>query len=312
VPETPGPSISADLGRWRTRLRSLPALWILFRGSRRGPCSAGEFLQGIASTHRRGLAASHASRTRGLWRMETLGYAYGRSAAARFDDPRIPREVQPIVHVGFGIATTEAGAFSAAAIASAIESRAHPDFRLFAWEAVGCVWAVRADRWLRTIFRGTVGGTRIPTTAPASWRDFADPIPAHAQRLLAHGFGRTLYFRHPSTARALRAALEVPGLDVPAALQGISFAHTMVNHRDLDRLLAAESGLGDAELSAAYDRGQAYALAFWEWAYPSFLDGLPAAGGRPSRLRAAARELIARSREEGALSAFVGEDGARR
>lgn len=295
--------------RWRTRLRTLPALSMLFLSSRKEGCSVEELRESIATVRQRGLAkGSHASRTLGLWRLETLGYAYSRSETARLAEARIPREVQPIVHVGLGIAATEAGAFSAPAISSIIEARSHPDYRLFAHEAVGCLWAVRADRWLRRVFRGVVRAS-IPASPPLPWEDFVACSPPPIRRLLAHGYGRTLYFRNAETGRALRAARQVPGLDVPAALQGISFASVMVNHRDLDRLLEAESGLADAPLAAAFDRGRVHALALWEWTWPSFLSSLPAAGPRTAGLVAEARDLIARSLEAGALKAFVGEDG---
>ena len=121
---------------------------------------------------------------------------------------------------------------------------------------------------------------------------------------MAHGYGRMLYFKHASIDRAIREVLALEALDTAAAAQGIAFAYVMLNHRDLHRILEIGQPVAQLALREAFGNGVIYALAFWEWAYPGFLDCFTPAPARQTEWLSMAYQLAEESRLLGHLPIF--------
>ena len=136
------------------------------------------------------------------------------------------------------------------------------------------------------------------------WDEFIGEFSPDVQWLISHGYGRALYFKDCHVGQAIRNAARLESLDTCAAVQGIAFAYAMLNHAELYRVLEVGSDLKDQELATAFRNGLIYALAFWEWAFAGFLDGLSPRSDRQVELIAQARELIAVSRQLGRLTVF--------
>ena len=289
--------------RWRAFGRSLRPLRIIADNSMRRDYTHQEFVD-ASSLVCRDAAQSNSigDKSAGLWRMEKLGFSYCRHGNGSLDSADIPIAIQPISHVGLGIAATETGGFSAGRVSELIDSRAHPDYREFPYESIGCIWAVYANKLYRWMFR-TVSKANIPVTQLPPWAEFAGHFPIEIQRLLSHGYGRTLYFKNCSVRRAIREAGRVAGVDVVAAAQGIAFAYAMLNHSDLHRVLETGRDIKNEEIAEGFCNGLIYALAFWEWPYPGFLDSLKARTDRQRSFISTARSLTERCRQ---TQRFVG------
>jgi hypothetical protein len=290
--------------RWKAFVRSLHPLRVIAHESLRGPYTRNEFIEVTRNIH---CSAAESSRIQdksvGLWQMEKLGFAYCRHGQNTLNDAAIPSEVQPILHIGMGIASTESAEFCSDRITELIEPRTHPDFRLFPYESIGCIWAVYANKWFQLIFR-FISKAKIPPYKLPTWRDFIDHFSPEVQWLISHGYGRTIYFRDCNVGRAIRTAVQLESLDTPAAVQGIAFAYAMLNCADLYRVLEVGSDIRDPALARAFRHGLTYALVFWEWVFIGFLDGLSPQTDRQWELIASARELITESRQTGRLTVF--------
>ena len=133
---------------------------------------------------------------------------------------------------------------------------------------------------------------------------FIASFPMEVQRLISHGFGRLLYFNSKNLDEALRNIKARTFLDTAAAVQGMAFGYTMVNHEDLSTVLATGGSLMDAKLIAAFQAGLIYALMFWEWCWPGFLNTLTPPHAQAGKLIAAAQREIADAKQAGALPPF--------
>jgi len=269
-----------------------------------GPFTERQFFEATTSVQRQAAVTdSLREKTVALWRMERLGFSYCRQSANSLNSNDIPLEIQPISHVGLGIAVTESAGFSAGKIIDIIESRVHSDFRLFPYESVGCLWAAYSYKWFQRVFR-IVSQTHIPPLELPEWKEFAGRFPAEIQRLISHGYGRTLYLKESNVARAIRAAMALDGLHTASAVQGIAFAYAMINHVDLVRVLDVGTDLKSPDLAIAFRNGLIYALAFWDWAFPGFLRSLVPRSDRQDQLIASAHQLIEESHQSGRLVVF--------
>ncbi len=238
--------------------------------------------------------ASLGEKTRALWSMERRGCVLGRRAepAARLSDPRLTDALSPIVHVGMGVAAVERGGFDPERTAGAIEARGRPRDRLFAYESLGAMLGV----YERVLPRWYVGLPPLTRPEPRAWLACFDP---EQRRLIAHGYGRLLYFNASSVAAAVTRAARSRSLDAATVVQGVGFAHAMVNHASLPRVLATR--LPRSDLQEALETGLTYALVFWDWLFPGTIE----AGEVPAhRLVARARAEVERARAQGRLPAF--------
>ena len=235
--------------------------------------------------------------------MEKLGFSYCRNGQGLLNDDAIPISVQPISHVGLGIAAAESASFQPTRIAELIEPRAHPDYRLFPYESVGCIWAVYANKWFQYLFR-MVSRTKIPPTTLPDMATFLAAFSPEIRSLISHGYGRSLYFRDYNVQRAIRSAVKLHELDKRAVVQGIAFAYAMINSADIHRVLDVGRDLDDPELAGGFQDGLTYALTFWEWAFPGFLELLTPSSPRQQEFIRIASEQVVECRANGALSVF--------
>lgn len=276
---------------WTQAWRKLAAFRTVKQRASDIPSAPAELLVRIAALHGETSAQSSlAAKTRALWTMERLACTYARHAGPgdSLDDPSLPASASPIAHVGMGVAAVEAGAFELGEIERRINALARAQDRLFAFESLGAMLGA----YERAIPRRLAGLGPLRPPAPAAYLDGLEPAIA---RLVSHGYGRLIYFNARSVAAALAELDRRPYLDRHAAGQGVGFAHAMVNHDDIARIIAhtSEPSLRD---------GLTYALVFWEWLFPGTL-AADLDPREPTVERATAE--IERARERGALEAFA-------
>ncbi|MDA8018882.1 MAG: hypothetical protein MPN21_15685 [Thermoanaerobaculia bacterium] len=297
--------IADPVGRWKAFRRSLRPLRVIAERDPEGPLHRDALVSTVVEICARAAASDQlGERSVGLWRLEKLGFCTCRHGRGTLDEAAIPESAQPILHVGMGIAATETAGFEVVRVGEVIEAQAHPDYRLFSFESVGCIWAVYASPIYRTFFRW-VSGAGIPVTKLPAWSSLIHTVPVEIERVMSHGYGRTLYFKHLSLRRAIRAARRIPSLDIAAAAQGIAFACAMLNHDDLDSLLTGVPTSDDSEVATGLRRGFVYALAFWQWTFGDVLDRVESRTLQRTGLVREARDLIRESRSRGMLATFL-------
>ena len=152
-------------------------------------------------------------------------------------------------------------------------------------------------------YGGDISKANIPVTQLPPWNDFAANFSPEIQRLLSHGYGRTLYFKNCSVRKAIREAESIEGVDAATAAQGIAFAYAMLNYNDLHGVLETGSDIKDEAIAEGFRNGLIYALAFWEWPYPGFLNSLQARSDRQNTFISAAKALADRCRS---TNRFIG------
>ncbi len=291
--------------RWRALVRSLYPIRVISHRSLRGPFDRETFLDAMTAVHREAaMGEGLREKAVGIWKLERICFSYCRDGNRTLHGIDLPPEVQPISHTGLGFAATELAGFCAEGISGLIESCAHPDFRQFAYESIGCIWALQSTRVYRSIFRA-LSRTRIPRTRLTPWAEFVDKFPADVQGLLAHGHGRALYLKKFNLGSAVREAIALEGLDSSAAMQGIAFAYAMLNNGDLDRILDVGADFRNEELRERFQSGLVAALVFWDWTFPGFLDGLHPRSSRQEGLLDKAHERIGTCRRAGRLTNWL-------
>jgi hypothetical protein len=246
--------------------------------------------------------------TRSFWVMEKVSSEFFKSGdrTTNLADPRLPVEVRPIAHCGMGIGAVERLGFEKERLFPEIDRLSHPAYRLFAYESIGAMFGVYQPG---PFFRLAVGLNRLGII-PMARISRPEPGPYLAEldsslkRLISHGLGRLLYFRSHSLAGALRAARRSDDFDYASCVRGIAFALSMVNSSDVLRIMSTDFDFGDQGTNAAFERGLAYALVFWEWMSPGFLDRFSAPGELYAGRRKAAEAEIEMSLGRGYLTAF--------
>ena len=266
--------------------------------SLQGPFADDKFVEAAMDTHRKSEVSDKIDdRCVALWKIERIGFSYCRHGSGTLHGPSVPVEILPISHTGLGIAAVEEAGLSPEKIRQSIDSRAHPDFRHFAYESVGCAWGVYENRSFRRLFE-TFTGVRFPSCDLPSSGEFMAGFPARFRPLLSHGYGRTLYFVHRTLAGSIRAAAAT-SLDTSAAVQGIAFAYTMINFADLRRVLDVRPDLQQPTLAESFDNGLVLALAMWSWTFPGFLRHLSPQSDRQAELIDRAEQVVSEGRSSG-------------
>lgn len=296
--------IDEPLRIWVTGWRKLGAFARVFISKQQGPLTQDEFVSRIMQVREEAACKDHSLElTPWLWKAEVLGYVLARKGnpdTSLLDD-RIPPEIQPIIHVGFGAGMAEATRFRLEELQERLNRQCHPAFRLFAYEPVGGILAAYSTRirWIRKIV------TRLTGIERPRVRTLLALFPDEAGWLVSHGYGRILYFKCATLRSALWRATREKRLETPAAVQAIAFAYAMVNHRDLETVLEVPLTESSNPLNPCFDRGIIYGLTFWDWFHPGFIDSLEAHGERPARLLQAARMESESNRTAGFPAPFL-------
>ena len=304
VSPAPANNMKVDLiPLWRTAWRKMVAFRTVSQKKLEGPLTPEALIARIAAIQKEAAQSSdiHA-KTAAMWKMESLGVTFAKHAppGATLDSPELPAEACPIAHVGMGAGSVEVSEFDPDRISRMIDSLAHRHYRLFGYESLGAMLGVYEKATPRVMLG--LKPLNRPPDAP-----FIQAFPPEVQRLIAHGYGRLLYFNSKDIRSTLRNIMKRQFLQPAAAVQGMAFGYTMVNHNELDTVLETGDGLPDPALVKAFKAGLVYALAFWEWTTPGFLPTLRFSSPRASELVAIAREEIASARQHGALRPFVVE-----
>ena len=290
---------------WQSAWRKLHAFRTVSQKKMEGPVTCDALLAQIAAIQREAEAGDITTKTESLWKMESRGVTFGRIARPgdSLQDSRLPAAARPIAHVGMGGAAVEVADFDAAKITERIDSLAHPDYRLFGYEQIGAMLGVYEKAAPRIML-----GLQ-PLHRPENVAEFMRSFPPEVRRLISHGYGRLLYFNSKHVGAAFRNVRERTFLEPWAAVQGMAFGYAMVNHRELDRVLETGDVLVvfDPMLVRAFQSGLVYALMFWEWESPGFLQSLRFPDPPAAELVAIAREESEASRKRGFLKPFLVE-----
>ncbi len=223
----------------------------------RGPFDQPTFIHAARTLQETALSSdSIKEKTVALWQMERLGFAHSRFEGVGniLSDPAIPREVLPIAHVGLGAAAMEVSQFARDKALTFLDERAHPAYRMFALEMLGCLWAVHEQAPFRLMFQ-LVSRSKIRSFEVPAWDAFTEQFTREEQRVIAHGVGRTLYFRSFSLGAALDEAISRSSLDSGAAAQGIAFAYSLVNYNDMAKTLGLGGEIENGEARQGFSNG---------------------------------------------------------
>ncbi len=245
---------------------------------------------------------------RSFWQMEKISAEFFKSGehSMGLSDERLPPQVRPIAHCGMGIGAVELLGFEIDRLLKAIDRFSHPDYRGFARESIGAMLGVyepgpflQLARGMRRLGLIPMADLERPAVVP-----YLERFDAECRGLLSHGFGRLMYFRNHSVPAALQAVRRAPWFEYASCVRGIAFAMAMVNSRDVMRVIDHHYDCHDPRTEQAFDAGLIYALVFWEWMAPGFLDDMTPASEAGRRRRNAAREEIESSRKRGFPLAF--------
>ena len=292
---------------WKTGWRKLLAFQTVSQKKMEGQLSQEEYISRWTAEQKLAQAGSDAAaRTTGLWHMESLGVTYAKQPpkGKTLNDPTLPPECRPIVHVGMGAGSVEVANFDPAKITEMIESLSNPNFHLFPYESLGAMLGV----YEKSLPRIMLGLKPLNRPEPQGFIKFFAP---EIQRLISHGYGRLLYFNSTNIAATVKAIAARSFLQAPAAVQGMSFGYTMVNNADLWTVLETGTGFEDPALKAAFRNGILYGLEFWEWESPGFLRTLKPPNKNSSEMIDIALQDIEVSRARGYLAPFWVEKTAK-
>jgi len=294
----------AQTNWWQSAWRKMHAFRTVSQKKTEGPLTQDVLLSRIAAIQKEAETGDIAAKTAALWKMESLGVTFARQARPgdSLNDSRLPAAARPIAHVGMGAGTVEVVDFDAPRITQVIDSLAHPDYRLFGYESLGAMLGV----YEKTVPRVMLGLQPLHRPDPAQ---FISSFPPEVRRLISHGYGSLLYFNSEHVGAAVRNVKEREFLEPRAAVQGVGFGYAMVNHRELGRVLETGDVLVvfDPTLVRAFQAGLVYALMFWEWESPGFLQSLRFPDPPAAELVAIAREESEASRKRGFLKPFLVE-----
>jgi hypothetical protein len=273
------------------------------------PLSQDEYLEKMSAIQQRAASSDDmAVKTSSFWKMENLSNAFLKLArpGQSLNDARMPVPIRPISHCGMGIAAVELANFDYRRLTEIIESFSNPEYRLFAYEGSGAMLCLYEPDAFGAMSRvcGRLGILPLAQLRYPDPAEFLKPFDPVIRRLISYGYGRMLYFKNHNIAAAIRKARRASPLSFEISVQGIAFAYSMVNNSDLHWVFGAGESLRGTEAGKPFNEGLVYAIEFWEWMSPGFLDWFRTTTAWEDRLFAAARIGIDASRAAGVLETF--------
>ncbi|MGI8785757.1 MAG: hypothetical protein ACR2L2_19150 [Acidobacteriota bacterium] len=303
------PSDLDPIPAWKAWARKLITIRTVSGAAVAGPMAQADYVSRMSTIQQQAQRTSDmAEKTASFWKMENLSSTFLKQAqpGQSLADPALPLAIRPIAHCGMGIAAVELAAFDPQRLKSIIDSFSSPDHRLFAYEGAGAMLALYEPDFFGTVTRGfsllgllPMSRLRLPEVSA-----FLQAFPQEIQLLVAHGYGRMLYFKNHNIDAAIRRAVRARVFDTGSCVQGIAFAYAMVNNSDLDRVLGAGRRIDEPLLKESFENGLVYALEFWEWMAPGFLAALRPSNPYAGVLARRAQADIDMARAGGTLAAF--------
>jgi hypothetical protein len=176
-----------------------------------------------------------------------------------------------------------------------------PLFARFGIETIGLMLAVyeRDLMGVAASLLGRIGVVRHTQLHRPPLRSFIESVPRNRWPLIAHGYGRALYFNRLSLDGSLRIARRRDELPVEATTRGIAAAYALINSRELGRVIGLEGGHRSLELAGGIEAGVLNTLGLLEWTFPGCLNSIGAVTDRGSRLIDEAVALADAARGQG-------------
>jgi hypothetical protein len=269
------------------------------------PASTDEFVACSADIARS--AADHRrldQKILALWQLEGLAFAFferREDRPVRVEDLDLPLAAGPPVHCGIAMAAVLKHGFDGDRLLDRLEATADPAFAPFAIETVGLMLAVyeRDLFGVATGLLGRLGLVRHTRLQRPPIRSFLESVPRNLRPQIAHGYGRALYFKRFRLAGAVRSARRQNELPVAATARGVVAAFTLINSRDLGRVLSLRGDDSIVELTDGIKGGMMNSLVLLEWTFPGCLRSPDGITDRGSRLIDEAADRAATARRQG-------------
>jgi hypothetical protein len=213
----------------------------------------------------------------GLWKSEGLATSIGKHILPEhtWADPRFPREVLPIAHVGFGSGSTEELVFDVDRLNTLFRERCAPNYIDFAYEGIGAILRIY-ERGFFKLMSGALGLIRLDAPDGPDSKDlfagYLAQFSPERQRLIAHGYGRLLAFSNLNIYTAVREATTYPPERVEGAVHGAAFAYAMMNSADMPRVFQQSAIPFDRSVQKAFQNGLIYSQVFFDWYLPGLLE----------------------------------------
>jgi len=272
--------VNGPVPTWKAIFRKCATMATVVRLARSEPNDVGGLEIEIRRLVRLALAAPTVQRkVLNLWRIEGLVFKY----CDRRADPELslrrssmPLEAGPPAHCGLAMAAVLQEGFDPERLGARFSMAADPRFIRFCHETTGLMLAIADSGLLGGLVRaaGSVGVLGARLDRPADKAGFFAAGEDDRRRLVAHGFGRALYFTSLDLQGAVSRVLRERGLPADAALRGLSGANALVNSRDLDLLLERGGDGFPPEVIGGFEGGLANTLCLLEWTIPGALRGL--------------------------------------
>lgn len=266
-----------EVAPWRAWCRKLAVFTTVAHRRAGSPVSDEEFADRVRrlTDHSLGAHSLHRMIVR-LWQIEGLAFRQFSQVdhLTRLKGP-LTREAGPPAHCGLGMAAVLLNSFDPARICRCIEDAADPRFVRFSYESIGAAMAAYEPDLFG---KGTAMLNRLgilwksPVSFPSSPAEFLGSIRPDRRVLVAHGFGRVLYFKSHRLASALRKAGERHYLSTGACIRGAVGAYSLVNSGEMGRVLRITRSELDPETRAAVVGGIQNTLLLLEWTFPGCLE----------------------------------------
>jgi len=239
-----------------------------------------------------------------LWQLEGMAFAFFEQQddeRVRVEDLALPLEAGPPVHCGLAMAEVLKIGFDADRLMGRLEAVCDPLFARFAIETIGLMLAVyeRDLMGVAASLLGRVGVVRHARLHRPPLRSFLESVPESRWPLIAHGFGRALYFKRFSLEGSLRIAQRQDELPTEATVRGVAAAYTLINSRELARVLGLRGSRSNVDLAVGIEGGITNTLVLLEWTFPGCLSSLDEATGCGSRLIEGAADRAETARRQG-------------
>jgi hypothetical protein len=284
-----------EISPWIAWTRKIRVLATVARRGRGGSFSAEDFFGEVDRLKDRALVEvlPHRKIER-LWQIEGLSYRYfeGNNSPESLDG-RLPPEAGPPAHCGLGMAAVLNCGFDAVPVLRFIEAAADANFIPQAYESVGLMLAAyEPDTFSR--LSGLLGRLGIMRRTPLVFPEpgtFLEKLQGEIRELAAHGYGRLHYFKSSRLSSVIDTARRTDFISTSGCIKGAVAAYTLINSRDLGRVLQIAEADEDPEVAESVNAGLFNTLLLLEWTAPGCLESVEPSTPRVHQIVERAAEL---------------------